>query len=52
MIETVDSVKLAKELHKHLSNAMRDISNPKVTVGCDIPLRVLVQVKTSDEESA
>lgn len=47
VVETVDSLKLAKELNKHLEANKTTQFNPTI----QLPLNVFVQVKTSDEES-
>lgn len=47
VVETVDSLKLAKELNKHLESNKTSQFNTSL----QYPLNVFVQVKTSDEDS-
>jgi pyridoxal phosphate enzyme (YggS family) len=47
VVETVDSLKLAKELNKHLETNKTTQFNSTL----QLPLNIYVQVKTSDEES-
>jgi uncharacterized pyridoxal phosphate-containing UPF0001 family protein len=52
MIETVDSEKLAKEIDKQVSKIVTDAkaANPPQQPHFEVPLRVLVQVNTSNED--
>lgn len=47
MIQTVDSLKLATALHKALEKEVKEEANASQKV----PLKVLLQVNTSGEES-
>jgi len=47
VIETMDSLKLAKELNKHLEANKTSAFNTTLV----LPLKIFIQVKTSDEES-
>ncbi len=52
MVETVDSEKLAKELDKQLTKLIDEAktATPPQQLHLEVPLRVLVQVNTSNED--